>query len=104
MKTKPEYLKLYEHMREEITGGTWTYGERLPSRRQIARDREAMNNPEIDPNTKFEGWLHYEDNVRRQIISSYEEWMKAFCERKYNSGFSREMTRSVKEFLKQYKL
>ena len=39
MKTKPEYLKLYEHMREEITGGTWAYGERLPSRRQIARDR-----------------------------------------------------------------
>ena len=35
---------------------------------------------------------------------TYEEWMKAFCERKYNSGFSREMTRSVKEFLKQYKL
>ena len=35
---------------------------------------------------------------------TYEEWMKAFGERKYNSGFSREMTRSVKEFLKQYKL
>lgn len=26
---------------------------------------------------------------------SYEDWMQAFCERKYNSGFSREMTRSV---------
>ena len=35
---------------------------------------------------------------------TYEEWMKAFCERKYNSDFSREMTRSVKEFLKQYRL
>lgn len=39
MKTKPEYLKLYEHLREEITGGSWSYGQRLPSRRQIARDR-----------------------------------------------------------------
>lgn len=33
----------------------------------------------------------------------YTEWMKAFCGRKYNSDFSREMTRSVREYLKQYK-
>lgn len=32
----------------------------------------------------------------------YEDYMRAFCERKYNSDFSREMTRSVKEYLKQY--
>ena len=34
---------------------------------------------------------------------SYEEWMKAFCNRKYNSDFSVEMSRSVAEYLKQYK-
>ena len=33
---------------------------------------------------------------------SYIEWMQAFCNRKYNSDFSREMTRSVKEYLKQF--
>ena len=33
----------------------------------------------------------------------YERWMKAFCERKYNSGFAREMSRSVREYLKQFK-
>ena len=33
----------------------------------------------------------------------YEAWMQAFCNRKYNSDFSREMTRSVEEYLKQYK-
>ena len=32
----------------------------------------------------------------------YEAWIKAFCKRKYNSDFSREMTRSVKAFLKQF--
>lgn len=32
----------------------------------------------------------------------YEEWLKAFCERKYNSVFSREMTRSVAAYLRQY--
>jgi nitroreductase len=33
----------------------------------------------------------------------YEDYMKAFCERKYNSEFSREMSRSVNEYLKQFK-
>ena len=32
----------------------------------------------------------------------YDKWIGAFCERKYNSGFSREMTRSVREYLKQF--
>ena len=33
---------------------------------------------------------------------SFEEWGKAFCKRKYDSEFSREMTRSVGEYLKQF--
>ena len=33
---------------------------------------------------------------------SYEDYMKAFCERKYNSDFSIEMSRSVGEYLKQF--
>ena len=32
----------------------------------------------------------------------YEDWMSAFCKRKYNSVFAREMSRSVGEYLKQY--
>ena len=36
---KPEYLKLYEIMRNEITSGSWPNGARLPSRRQTALDR-----------------------------------------------------------------
>lgn len=33
---------------------------------------------------------------------SYEDWMAAFCSRKYNSEFSREMGRSVGEYLKSF--
>lgn len=33
---------------------------------------------------------------------SFEEWTEAFCNRKYDSDFSREMTRSVEEYLKQF--
>ncbi len=32
----------------------------------------------------------------------YNEWLSAFCKRKYNSDFSREMTRSVAAFLKTF--
>jgi nitroreductase len=32
----------------------------------------------------------------------YEDYMRAFCERKYNSDFSVEMSRSVGEYLKQF--
>lgn len=38
----------------------------------------------------------------RRQEKTYEEWMRAFCERKYNSDFSKEMTRSVEEYLKQF--
>lgn len=32
----------------------------------------------------------------------FDAWMDAFCNRKYNSDFSIEMTRSVREYLKQF--
>ena len=32
----------------------------------------------------------------------YEAWMKAFCNRKYNSDFAKEMSRSVGEYWKQF--
>ena len=35
--------------------------------------------------------------------SSFEDWCKAFCNRKYNSDFSREMSRSVGEYLKEFR-
>ena len=33
----------------------------------------------------------------------YTAWMQAFCNRKYNSDFSREMTRSIEKYLEQFK-
>ena len=32
----------------------------------------------------------------------FEEWLRAFCKRKYNSDFSREMTRSVRVWLEDF--
>lgn len=40
---------------------------------------------------------------KKALNGDYEAWIKAFCTRKYNSDFSREMTRSVRAFLEQFK-
>lgn len=34
---------------------------------------------------------------------TFEEWCRAFCERKYNSAFSEEMSRSVEQYLEQFR-
>lgn len=33
----------------------------------------------------------------------YEAWMRFFCNRKYNSDFAQEMTRSIEKYLEQFK-
>ena len=44
-----------------------------------------------------------EQMMRKGDMSEgYEARMQAFCERKYNSGFARELTRSVGKYLEQY--
>ena len=38
----------------------------------------------------------------RTGAQGFEDWCAAFCARKYDSDFSREMTRSVEEYLHQF--
>lgn len=46
--------------------------------------------------------LQYMLSTRPGPATTYDKWIKAFCERKFNSDFSREMTRSVGEYLKDF--
>ena len=41
-------------------------------------------------------------DIRVAAGNTYENWIRAFCKRKYNSEFSREMSRSVSEYLKDF--
>ena len=41
-------------------------------------------------------------DIRVAPGNTYENWITAFCKRKYNSEFSREMSRSVSEYLKDF--
>jgi hypothetical protein len=48
-----------------------------------------------------------EDELRKMWAEragerGFDEYMRAFCARKYNSEFSREMTRSVGVYLSEY--
>ena len=36
------------------------------------------------------------------IYQGYDAWMRAFCNRKYESAFSREMNRSMEIYLKPF--
>ena len=38
----------------------------------------------------------------RTAARTYKEWMQAFCVRKYNSDFAREMSRSVRKYLEDF--
>ncbi|MBQ2780284.1 MAG: nitroreductase family protein [Clostridia bacterium] len=47
------------------------------------------------------------DELRQMLLKNttadnYDHWIKAFCDRKYNSDFSREMSRSVRAYLAQF--
>ena len=54
------------------------------------------------------GYRRIEAEELRQMFAGrcgargYEDWMRAFCDRKYNSDFSREMTRSVAKYLEDF--
>ena len=37
-------------------------------------------------------------------FSGYQAWIEAFCNRKYNSDFSREMSRSVEKYMKEFRV
>ena len=49
---------------------------------------------------------HSPEQLRRMLGckagQDYRQWLQAFCKRKYNSDFSREMTRSVAKYLEQF--
>ena len=77
-----------------------------PTEQQIARkkpERAAMQHI-VHEN----GYRRMDGAELRQMLApkplekDYTEWMRAFCNRKYNSDFSREMTRSVAEYLKDF--
>jgi len=77
-----------------------------PTKQQIERkkpERVAMKHI-VHEN----GYRHMDEDELKEMFGTkagakgYEEWMEAFCNRKYNSDFSKEMSRSVGKYLHEY--
>ena len=74
-----------------------------PTKQQILREKPQRVNMShivhenayrpMDSNEKKDMWQY------KTGVMSYEDWMKNFCNRKYNSDFSKEMSRSVQVYL-----
>jgi len=75
---------------------------------QQQKDRPKPLRSPLEQMVHQDGYRAMDGAELRQLLEPkrgkrpYEEWLTAFCQRKYQSDFSREMTRSVEEYLKQY--
>jgi len=77
-----------------------------PTAQQLRRKKPERAALEyiVQENTYHE---HTDSELRAMFMprsesTGFEQWMQAFCARKYNSDFSREMTRSVAQYLQSY--
>ena len=79
-----------------------------PTEQQIARkkpERAAMQHIVHENGyRRMDGTELREMLAPKPLQKDYTEWLRAFCDRKYNSDFAREMTRSVAEYLKNFSL
>ena len=101
IETQREILSLPEYV---FPAALLVFG--YPTEQQKARPKPARVDPRF---IVHENAYHRlgADELREMLggkcaTGAYEDWMRAFCKRKYNSDFSREMTRSVREYLKQF--
>lgn len=78
-----------------------------PTKQQIERTKPERTNMEHIVHEN--GYRTMDEEELKKMFDqktgnkTFEEYMTAFCERKYNSDFSKEMTRSVNEFLNDFK-
>lgn len=75
---------------------------------QQQKDREKPERVELSYVVHENSYRPMEKDQRKSMwqekagVLPYEEWMRKFCERKYNSDFSKEMSRSVEVYLKSF--
>lgn len=74
--------------------------EREKPKRESLKHLVCENTYHTSSKEELEEMFMEKQNLNKE---EYLEWMKAFCKRKYNSDFSKEMTRSIEEYFKEYK-
>lgn len=75
---------------------------------QQQKDRKKPQRADLEHIVRENTYVHMEGPELRAMLDkdtgarSFEDWAAAFCQRKYNSDFSREMSRSMAEYLKPF--
>lgn len=78
----------------------------MPTQQQ--RERPKPRRCDLKHIVHENGYRRMDGEELREMLApqagqrSYEDWLSAFCKRKYQSDFSREMSRSVEEYLKAF--
>lgn len=78
----------------------------VPTQQQ--RERQKPRRVAMQHVVHKNGYRHMDEEELRAMFAEragergYDAWMQAFCARKYNSDFSREMTRSVGVYLSDF--
>ena len=78
-----------------------------PTQQQLRREKPHRSPRELIVHEN--GYHRMDKDQLRQLLEvksgqpDFEQWLRAFCQRKYNSDFSREMTRSVEKYLDEYR-
>ncbi len=77
-----------------------------PSEKQLLLEKPKRQPMEYIVQENYYHTLNSEELQRmleeKAGIKPYEQWLNAFCQRKYNSDFSKEMSRSVAVYLSQF--
>lgn len=77
-----------------------------PTQQQL--ERKKPERVELKHVVHENGYRNMDGQELREMFAEragekgYDAWMDAFCKRKYNSDFSREMSRSVAQYLKDF--
>lgn len=75
---------------------------------QQQKDRPKPERCELNHIVHENQYRHMDEAELKEMLekncpnSDFTTWIQAFCKRKYNSDFSREMSRSVEEYLKNF--
>ena len=90
-------------------------GDPQPQPPELPGDGDAQQQAREKPRRRALPYIVHENGYRhmdageleRMLADTagqrpYEDWLQAFCQRKYNSDFSREMSRSAAEYLKAF--
>ncbi len=78
-----------------------------PTKAQLERKKPARHS--LDDIVMENGYKLKDEAALREMFrekaadKGFDAWMQAFCARKYNSDFSREMSRSAEKYLEKFK-